>query len=36
LLFHQWVGAGVVLGAMVLSEFRARAADVRAEAATPV
>ena len=36
LLFHQWVGAGVVLGAMVLSELRARAADVRAEAATPV
>ena len=33
---HQWVGAAVVLAAMVLSELRARAADVRAEAVTPV
>jgi drug/metabolite transporter (DMT)-like permease len=36
LQLHQWVGAAIVLGAMVLSEMRARLADVRAEAATPV
>ena len=36
LLPHQWLGAAIVLGAMVLSEMRARLADVRAEAQTPV
>ena len=36
LLPHQWVGASIVLGAMILSEARARLADVRAEAQTPV
>ncbi|MGH2684467.1 MAG: DMT family transporter [Actinomycetota bacterium] len=36
LLAHQWVGAAIVLGAMALSETRARLADVRAEAQTPV
>jgi drug/metabolite transporter (DMT)-like permease len=36
LLAHQWVGAAIVLAAMVLSETRARLADVRAEAQTPV
>jgi drug/metabolite transporter (DMT)-like permease len=33
---HQWLGASLVLGAMVVSELRARLADIRAEAATPV
>jgi len=33
---HQWLGAALVLGAMVVSELRARLADIRAEAATPV
>jgi drug/metabolite transporter (DMT)-like permease len=33
---HQWVGAALVLAAMVLAELRARRADLRAEAATPV
>lgn len=33
---HQWLGAGLVLTAMVVSELRARLADLRAEAATPV
>ena len=33
---HQWVGAALVLGAMVVSELHARLADIRAEAATPV
>jgi drug/metabolite transporter (DMT)-like permease len=36
LLVHQWVGAAIVLAAMVLSETKARLADVRAEAQTPV
>ena len=35
LLLHQWIGAAVVLAAMVLSELRARKRDLRAEAATP-
>jgi drug/metabolite transporter (DMT)-like permease len=33
---HQWLGATLVLLAMVVSEMRARRADLRAEAATPV
>jgi drug/metabolite transporter (DMT)-like permease len=33
---HQWLGAALVLGAMAVSELRARLADIRAEAATPV
>ena len=33
---HQWLGAMLVLGAMIVSELRARRADLRAEAATPV
>jgi drug/metabolite transporter (DMT)-like permease len=33
---HQWLGATLVLAAMALSELRARRADLRAEAATPV
>lgn len=33
---HQWLGAALVLGAMAVSELRARMADIRAEAATPV
>jgi drug/metabolite transporter (DMT)-like permease len=33
---HQWLGATLVLAAMVVSELRARRADLRAEAATPV
>jgi len=33
---HQWLGAALVLGAMVVSELRARLADIHAEAATPV
>ncbi|MGH2691316.1 MAG: DMT family transporter [Actinomycetota bacterium] len=33
---HQWLGAVLVLAAMVVSELRARIADIRAEAATPV
>lgn len=33
---HQWLGAGLVLTAMVVSELRARLADLRAEASTPV
>jgi drug/metabolite transporter (DMT)-like permease len=33
---HQWLGAALVLAAMAVSELRARLADVRAEAATPV
>ena len=33
---HQWLGASLVLVAMAVSELRARLADIRAEAATPV
>lgn len=33
---HQWVGAGLVLGAVVASELRARRRDLEAEAAAPV
>jgi drug/metabolite transporter (DMT)-like permease len=33
---HQWLGATLVLLAMAVSELRARRADIRAEAATPV
>jgi drug/metabolite transporter (DMT)-like permease len=33
---HQWVGAAIVLAAMILSEAKARIGDVRAEAQTPV
>jgi drug/metabolite transporter (DMT)-like permease len=33
---HQWLGAALVLAAMAASELRARLADLRAEAATPV
>lgn len=32
---HQWLGASLVLLAMVVSELRARRADLRAELATP-
>ncbi len=33
---HQWLGAMLVIAAMVVSELRARREDLRAEAATPV
>jgi drug/metabolite transporter (DMT)-like permease len=33
---HQWLGAALVLSAMAVSELRARLADLRAEATTPV
>ena len=33
---HQWLGATLVVSAMVVSELRARRADLRAETATPV
>ena len=35
LLLHQWVGATLVLAAMVASELGARRADLQAEATTP-
>ena len=33
---HQWIGAALVVVAMIVSELRARISDLRAEAATPV